>query len=172
MATARKLPSGNWRVLVYDGMVDGKRHYASITGATKKEAEWKAAQYLQENKSGPRVRITVRDAVSRYIAAKTGILSPSTIRGYRQIEKTYLDDIGSKDINKLTSEDLQLYVSGLTLKVSAKTTANIYGLIVSSVGLFCPDRAFRVSLPKEYSQDAKAPQTTKYAPYSTALKTI
>ena len=44
MATARKLPSGSWRVLCYDGMVDGKRHYASVTAATTKEAELKAAQ--------------------------------------------------------------------------------------------------------------------------------
>ena len=46
MAKAKKLPSGMWRVLLYDGKDDnGKRKYKSFTAATKKQAEADAALY-------------------------------------------------------------------------------------------------------------------------------
>ena len=157
MATARKLPSGTWRVRVYDGKIDGKKHYTSITGASKKEVELKAAQYACEQKKQTLESLTVKEAVARYTSAKTGILSPATIRGYRQIEKTYLVGIEKKDLDKLTSEDLQKYVSGLAEKVSAKTVANAYGLVVASVALFRPDNTFRVTLPKRILPKRKSP---------------
>lgn len=156
MATARKLPSGSWRVLIFDGMVNGKRHYASITGATKKEAEWKAAQYAQEEKRSS--HLTVAEALDRYITAKTNVLSPSTIKGYRQMEKVNYEAIKNKEIFKLTTEDMQLFVSDLTVKhKSPKTVANIYGLLSSAVVLFRPDKVFRVTLPKRTPQKRKSP---------------
>ena len=41
MASAKKLPSGSWRVNLYIGKTpDGKRQYKSFTADTKKEAEF------------------------------------------------------------------------------------------------------------------------------------
>lgn len=48
MATAKKLPSGSYRCLIFDRMEDGKRKYKSFTAPTKKEAELKATQYVIE----------------------------------------------------------------------------------------------------------------------------
>lgn len=46
MAKAKKLPSGSWRVRVYDGKdAAGKNIYRSFTAATKKQAEFLAAEY-------------------------------------------------------------------------------------------------------------------------------
>ena len=39
MATAKKLPSGAYRCLIYIGDENGKRKYKSFTAKTKKEAE-------------------------------------------------------------------------------------------------------------------------------------
>ena len=158
MATARKLPSGNWRVLCYDGMVDGKRHYASVTAATKKEAELKAAQYMADVDARQSISsITVKDALERYITAKNDVLSPSTIRGYRQIQKNHFDSIKDKDVYKLTTEDMQKFVSALAKKRSAKTVANSYGLLLSSVTMFRPDAVFRVTMPKKAKPQRHAP---------------
>ncbi len=45
MATAKKLPSGKYRCLIYDYTdQSGKRHYKSFTAKTKKDAELAAAQ--------------------------------------------------------------------------------------------------------------------------------
>ena len=52
MATAKKLPSGSWRCQVYDYTdANGKRHYTSFTAPTKKEAEYKAAQFMVQKQS-------------------------------------------------------------------------------------------------------------------------
>ena len=52
MATAKKLPSGSWRCQVYDYTdANGKRHYTSFPAPTKKEAEYKGAQFMVENQS-------------------------------------------------------------------------------------------------------------------------
>lgn len=46
MATAKKLPSGAYRCLIFDRMENGKWKYKSFTAPTKKEAEYKATQYI------------------------------------------------------------------------------------------------------------------------------
>lgn len=56
MATAKKLPSGAYRCLIFDRMEDGKRKYKSFTAPTKKEAEYLATQYImtkEEDKKKP-----------------------------------------------------------------------------------------------------------------------
>ena len=50
MAKAKKLPSGNWRARVSYTDPDGKRRYQSFTAATKKEAEYAAAEFALDRK--------------------------------------------------------------------------------------------------------------------------
>ena len=82
MATAKKLPSGSWRCLIYTGNdKNGKRQYKSFTAATKREAEYLATQYmvsLEEHKKQKKSDALFSDALSQYIASKTPVLSPST----------------------------------------------------------------------------------------------
>lgn len=152
MATAKKLPSGSWRVRAFAGRdpVTGKQMFVSFTAPTKKEAELKAAQFAAEQKERSQIcNLTVSEAIERYIIAKTAVLSPSTIRGYRVLQRTYYANIGYRKINSLMTEDMQLFISSLVGQVSAKSIANIYGLLSSSVSMFRPDAVFRVTLPKK-----------------------
>lgn len=67
MAKAKKLPSGNWRVQVYDS---NTKKYKSFTAKTKKEAEYKAAEYsLNSHKDNSYENITLKEAYKRYIAS-------------------------------------------------------------------------------------------------------
>ena len=160
MATAKKLPSGSWRIQIFDYQDSGgKKHYRSFTARTRKEAERMAANYQIRGKSAvsdAHPHITIADAIKRYIGAKNGSLSPSTIRGYKAMERNYYKDVADKDIFTLTSEDMQLFVSSITPKVRPKTVANIYGLLYSSVLMLRPDAVFRVTLPKKvkYRKDS------------------
>ncbi len=82
MAKAKKLPSGNWRCLVYIGKdQDGKRKYESVTAPTKKEAEYKAAEIRLhcESHNTRTENLTLSEGIDKYIASKENILSPSTI---------------------------------------------------------------------------------------------
>ena len=164
MATARKLPSGNWRVLCYDGMgANGKRKYQSFTAATKKEAERLAVLYMASAQKTQDTKITVSEAIDRYINAKTGVLSASTIRGYRQMQRRYYDGISRIDIFKLTTEEMQKFVASITGTASAKTVSNVYGLLSSSVAMFRPDASFRVSLPKKIKARKGSPSNADVA---------
>lgn len=74
MATAKKLPSGSWRFLVYDYTDNtGKRHYKSFTSDNpgpkrKREAEFKAAQYAESKrtKNTSYTDYTFKDAAQKY----------------------------------------------------------------------------------------------------------
>lgn len=82
MATARKLPSGNYRVRIYQYTdQSGKKHYKSFTSKTKKEAERKASIW-QTSISQSAGRMTMAEAAEAYIDERRPVLSPSTIRGY------------------------------------------------------------------------------------------
>lgn len=101
MPTARKLPSGSWRCLVYDYTDEnGKRIYRSFTSADstkagKKEAERMAAEWAvtKETESRQLMALTVEQAIRNYIRSKENTLSQSTLRGYISLEKNYFEEI-------------------------------------------------------------------------------
>ena len=149
MPTAKKLPSGNYRVRVYSHTENGKRVYESFTAFTKDEAELLASEWKSKKKRRSRSDLTVYEAIQGYINAKEGVLSPSTIKGYNKMLKNNYKSIGNTKINKLTSESMQIFVSDLSRDKSPKTVRNVYGLLVSSIGLYLPDMTFRVTLPQK-----------------------
>ena len=158
MPTAKKLPSGNWRVQAFVGTdKDGKKIRMSFTAPTKREAERQASVYMAQKSSSP-LGMTVGDAIERYITAKTAVLSPSTILGYRRYQKLYYDEISRVKLHQLSTETMQLFVSSLVGKISPKTIANVYGLLYSSVTMFRPDAVFRVTLPKKKKQRPMSPE--------------
>jgi len=147
MATAKKLPSGSWRVRVYIGDdSNGKHMYKSFTAGTKKEAEFLAAEYNLKRKEKPK-DVTVGDAIDGYISNKDGVLSPSTIAGYRNIRKNQFQELMDVPLSKLTTIMVQSAVNRAAYKLSAKSVRNAHGLLVSAVTMYMPDFAFRTTLP-------------------------
>lgn len=68
MATAKRLPSGNWRVQVYAGKdANGKNIMESFTAATKKEAERDAAIFAMERKRKGKQAMTLGQAMDAFI---------------------------------------------------------------------------------------------------------
>ena len=158
MATAKKLPSGSWRVQVYSHTDnDGKKHRESFTAPTKREAEAMAAEWANKKDRRKRANLTIGEAIDGYIAAKEGVLSPSTIRGYVRMRRNNIAAIENIPLPKLTSEDLQLFISDLARTMSPKTVANIYGLVSASVALYEPDLTFRVTLPTKVKKKPVSP---------------
>lgn len=150
MATAKKLPSGAYRCLIFDHMEGGKRKYKSFTAATKKEAEYKATQYImqkeEEKKALP--EYTLYDAIGNYCDLKNNVLSPTTIREYRRAQKYNYDDIKDIKLNDLTNDDVQRWVNGFAKDHSPKTVKNAYGLIRAVLDTFAPDIRLRITLPQ------------------------
>ena len=90
MPTAKRLPSGSWNVQIYSHRNSkGRRVYKSFTAGTKRQAELLAAEYKSGKQRIVDDNKTVYEAVTGYINAKEGVLSPSTVRGYERMIKYY-----------------------------------------------------------------------------------
>lgn len=150
MATAKKLPSGAYRCLIFDRMEDGKRKYKSFTAATKKEAEYKATQYIiqKEEQQKALPECTLYDAIGNYCDLKNNVLSPSTLKEYRRAQKYNYNDIKDIKLSALTNDDIQRWVNGFSKDRSPKTVKNAYGLIRVVLDTFAPDIRLRITLPQ------------------------
>lgn len=157
MPTAKLQPSGMWKVRAYSHTdADGKQHYRSFTAPTKAEAEQAAARFSGNSDRIARCDLTVAEAIEGYITSRDGVLSPSTILGYRRMQSIRFDQIARKKIQRLTSDDVQLFISELSRKLSAKTVHNIYGLLCASVAHYAPEKSFRVKLPTKHKKRSHA----------------
>lgn len=158
MAKAKKLPSGSWRVQVFDYKdVDGKRHYKSFTASTRREAEYLAAEWAAGKADELPENITLYSAVTKYIDIKRGVLSPSTIKGYEATQRCYFKDIGLKKLQELTNTDLQIWISNLSTNHSPKTVRNAHGLMTSAVEMFAPDFHLKTTLPARKKPELYTP---------------
>lgn len=164
MAKATRLPSGNWRVLEYshtetiikDGQEKKVRRYKSFTDENKKEAEYQAALFRRDKKrkKSPS-RLTVGEAMERYIKSKSDVLSPSTIREYKRSREMDLQQIMDIEIGDLTIEDIQKEINREAKNHSPKTVHNMHGLLSATLKMFLP--GFRL--------DTTLPALVPYTPY-------
>lgn len=149
MATAKKLPSGSWRVNLYIGKDDnGKRIYKSFTADTKKEAEFLAAAYNLKRKETPK-DITVGNAIDGYIASKENVLSPTTIAEYRQTRRNKLQRLMDVPLNKLDNIMIQQAINEDASRLSPKSIRNSHGLLSAALKMYLPDFVLRTTLPKK-----------------------
>jgi integrase len=162
---ARKLPSGKWNIEVYVGKdSQGKRIRESFTAATKAEVELMASKFKNNVDRQRSSDLTVSEAGEAYIKANENVLSPSTLRGYKMDAKR-LQPIGHLRIRKITSYDIQSFVSELSSTHSPKTVKNTYAFLVTSLGFCGVEQKFKVNLPK-------IPKQTKYAPENEQIKVL
>lgn len=153
-----KLPSGNIRIQVYDYTdVDGKKHYKSFTAPTKKEAKFLAAQWAAGKADMAAENITLYEAVTRYIDAKRGVLSPSTVAGYEQIQKDYFKSIGITKLREINNTTIQVWISDLSKGHSPKTVRNAHGLLSATLDMFLPDFRLKTTLPAKEKTELYTP---------------
>lgn len=161
MAKAKKLPSGNWRVLVYAGRENGKPKYKSFTAPTKKEAEYMAAEFTMSKKEKSD-SITVKEAYERYISSKENVLSPSTIREYRRCAKKDLQSLMDYKLEDLTHEIIQSAINEEAASHSPKSIRNMHGLLSAVLGMFAPEMAIRTRLPQKKQRDYTIPTEQEF----------
>lgn len=167
---SKKLPSGSWRVQVFDHKDStGKRHYKSFTSddpspAGKREAEFAAAQFmLNKDKAPSRKRqdygnLTLTEAIDKYIESRVTIgRSPTTIQEYRCTQKNGFQDIMDMKLSDLDEDLLQEAITMEAQRtsngrnrcrpISAKRLKNEWGLISSVLHKYRKDFIFSVELP-------------------------
>lgn len=159
MAKAKKLASGNWRALVYDYTdVDGKRIYQSFTAETKAKTERLAATFRDEKKQKSRTsNITLSEAYTRYIANKSNIYSPSTLREYLNAQKRDLQNLMPIKLKMLTQEMIQQEINRESRTHAPKTVRNMHGLLSAVLYEFLPELRLRTKLPQKIKPNTPVP---------------
>lgn len=156
---AKKLPSGSWNVQVFVGMdQNGKKIRKSFTAPTKKEAEYLAASFKAHHQEITRdsTAMTLSEAIDKYIGFKGGTLSPSTIRGYRNVQKNNFRSIMSIKLNKLTVSKIQAAINSEIGSKKPKTLQNQVGFIKSVFKMFAPSLSLSaITLPQKEKYEAQ-----------------
>ena len=123
-----QMSSGKWRAQL---MQDGKR--ISITADTEQDYYVKAraikAGLIKAEKTAP--KMTVGQALDEYIASKDKLLSPSTLRGYRQIRANRFQAYMGRDIR--STINWQKAVNDESGDVKPKTVKNAWRLLESAL---------------------------------------
>lgn len=144
----RKLPSGSWNIRI---QLDGETY--SVTKATKKECIAEAAALKTRIKEArKRSGLTLTKAIDQYIDDRANILSPSTIRGYKAIQRLRFQSAMTRQVEEISQEQWQRFVNLEARKCSAKTLKNAWGFI-SSVIQDTTGRKVSVRLPQVVAND-------------------
>ena len=172
MATAKKLPSGSWRCLVYshsepvfdksgnpvldkNGEQKQKRVYKSFTCndpspkgkriAEKEAAAWAAEKEMQSKMYDK----TLGEAMDDYITLRSSVLSPSTIREYRRSRRCDLQELMNIRLSAITQDMIQAAINREASTHSPKTVKNIHGLLSAVMNAYRPDFKLCTDLPKK-----------------------
>lgn len=172
MATARVLPSGSWRVRMFVGIENGKKVYKSFTAPTKKEAELMATQYMMEKdkENKKKTENLFCDELSKYITTKETVLSPSTIKGYKNIErmiKSNYAEFYNMKICDIEQEHVQRVISDLAKTKSPKTVRNYHGLISAVLG---SNLHLNTTMPQKIQPELYIPSDNEIKALVTAVK--
>lgn len=151
MAKAKQLPSGSYRVRVYDNELKKQVSFTSqLEGkAGKNEAELMAREYLLNKRKKQEIGLTVEECLDKYINIKSNVLSPTTISNYRHMKELYLTELYNYPVNEIKSEDIQAAFNNLAEKYKPSTCNTCKCFLFSVLDMFAPDRKFKVTLPKE-----------------------
>lgn len=151
-----KLPSGSYRVRK---TVNGKT-YTEIFDHKPTDAE--VTIRLSEKIGSDDVlnhgtALTFKIASDKYIAARSNILSPSTIREYTRIPTRLSPDFIKKPIDKITKKDIENEVNLLASKLAPKTVKGYANYIFTIMRDNRPKMDISVRLPQQIDKDPYIP---------------
>lgn len=122
--------------------------YAKTAKECRHEAEKIKSAYLADKRlPQSKSDLTLGDALERYITAKAGVLSPSTVCGYRILQRNRFTDQQARPIHSLTAMEWQKAVSAEAQRVSPKTLRNAVSLCSAAVKFVTGSPLPAVKLP-------------------------
>lgn len=154
----RKLSSGKWFIQLRLGgesvTVSDYSKKECIRQATLIKAEHINGKRAVEDKNDSKLAPTLFEEINRYINDKSNTLSPSTIRGYKKIQKYRFQDLSKRsilEISNMSANELQVVVNEEAALCAPRYLKNAFGLIKSvvkySTGKTLPDVKLSAIVP-------------------------
>lgn len=135
---ARRLSSGTWFIQLRLGgesiPVTGQTERACTTQAQLIKAEYLAGKREEKKKTpAPEKLPTLSQAIDDYIASRSNILSPSTIRGYRIVQRNRFMELMGRSLSDITDKDWTEALNREAAICAPKTIQNAWRFIGSVV---------------------------------------
>lgn len=151
----RKLPSGTWFIQLRLGgqsiPVSARTERECVRMAQLRKAEYQAGIRSAPKRSAP----TLTEAIDSYISKRDAVLSPSTIRGYRIIQRTRFQPLMHRPIDSIQPGEWQAAVNDEAKTVAPKTVKSAWGLMVSVIRDATGQSAPIVRLPQQIPHEKK-----------------
>ena len=107
---------------------------------------------LLEEKKHP-APITVEKAMERYIEIRSNVLSPATVRAYKNIAQNYFKQIKSKKLSTIEESIIQSQINLYSKGKSYKTIKNAVSLLISVVSEDHPINLKRLKYPQRIPKE-------------------
>ena len=151
--TIEKLPSGKYRVTQ---MYKGKRYRATFDHKpSQKEATQAMARLFDDDSGTPS---SFKRCLEKYIESRDAVLSPSSIRAYKQMSRMYPEWLLAMNIYDITQLDIQNAVNEYSRTHSPKSTRDLHGLLASVFKMYRPNMAIHTSLPAKKVREVTLPE--------------
>lgn len=149
----QELPSGQWRCQV---TVGGKRVGVVANDPVTAHAQAMALK-IGAVELDDRSKVTVGEAIDRYIASKDGVLSPSTILGYKRLRKNTVQELMPMQISALTQERVQSAFNCMAKSKSPKYVINAFALFNSACRQADRKYNIEITLPQKQRNEVAIP---------------
>ena len=148
----KQKPNGKWLIQV---MVDGQRQSKQFD--SKQEAMFWAAgiktKAIESEEPKTKKVLTLSMAFDQYIKQRNNILSPATLKNYKNIQENYFKDIMSKPVESITKEIVQEEINKLAKEKSYKTIKNAIALLLSVVQDYNHINIKRLTFPQKEEKE-------------------
>lgn len=92
---------------------------------------------------------TFKSCADSYIASKSNVLSPSTIKGYKAILDNLPTDFTDMPISKMEQADVQTIINDYAATHKPKTVRNVHGFISAVLRQYRPQMVLYTTLPQK-----------------------
>ena len=138
-----RLPSGKYRV---KKMYNGKLHRATFDHKpTDREVNNWLYEVMQEEYSKDSFKVCAEN----YIANRTNVLSPASVRTYNNFLRVISDDFMRIPIFNITQEDVQNEINRYASNHAPKTVRSLHGFVASVFGSYRPSFTLSTTLPQK-----------------------
>ena len=101
--------------------------------------------------------LTFEGAALKYIASKSRILSPSTIRSYKSMIRNMPASFRDMKIRAIQPIDIQTVINDYSADHSPKSVANLYGFICPIMTYFRPNMKISCTMPQRLKKEPYIP---------------
>lgn len=114
------------------------------------------AGFIEEKQHKEDNGLTLLEAYDSYLAAREGVISPSTMSGYLKLKRSTFGTLMEMPVSKISSEQIQREISTMALDgKSRKYISNAVGLLSSVLRTYAPEIKVDVRLPQKKKMEPR-----------------